>query len=393
VLFPDSYAQTTEWVRSSAEESQAMLAACQQQLQQLVDEDEQFQQLAAGIKVRLLQCSELAVGVLVSGPPGSRPHASCTPAAALQPPHRAPPACPPPLSPHLQVRARTKSMFSVMKKLLQLSSSEGRGKTRADIYDLHGLRAVVQPRADLPSGQAEQLAEQACFRLQQLAEAVWPPLQQRYKDYITSPKANGYRSLHLTLAATAGQGAGAGSSGSNGSSAEEDELTSRLNSNSRASSSSSASGGAGGGPGAAPRQQHAWRAWQPGPLYVELQIRTQLMDEQAELGAAAHAGYKGGLEARQAQQLQSWTQELQRRLLQQPQRKLRLPAPAAAGCLPAPEAAGPSPSPSPPGGGPNAELQAAQAAAEELFRHLDRDGDGRLSLGELQLVGGRAPAA
>jgi hypothetical protein len=277
-------------------------------------------------------------------------------------------------------------MFSVMKKLLQLSGSAGRGKTRADIYDLHGLRAVVQPRQDLPPQQAEALAQRACYRLQQLAEALWPPLEQRSKDYIARPKPNGYRSIHLTLAASAEEqpGADAPSSSSSSSSPgaeEEDQLSSRLNSNARASSS-----GGGGGGYEAPlqeQQQRGWgaAAWQPGPVFVELQIRTQLMDEQAELGAAAHAGYKGGLDARQAQQLQSWTHELQRRLLQQPQQKLQLPAPSGPG-LPAaagaPGAAGCS----------DAELQAAQAAAEGLFRHLDRDGDGRLSLDELQLVGG-----
>lgn len=270
-----------------------------------------------------------------------------------------------------QIRARTKSMFSVMKKLLQLSSAQGRGKTRQDIYDLHGLRAVVQPRTDLPPEQAEQAAQQACYRLQQLAEMVWAPLQQRSKDYISRPKANGYRSMHLTLAVPSEQ-ASAGSSSC--SSDEEEQLASRINSNSQASSSSSNSSSSG---AAQQQQQPSYESWLSGPLYVELQIRTQLMDEQAEMGAAAHAGYKGGLDARQAQQLQSWTQELQRRLLLQPQQKLQLPVRPSTG-LPAAAAeaegeAGDDPA-------------AAWAAAEGLFRHLDRDGDGRLSLTELQLV-------
>lgn len=67
VLFPDSYAQTTEWVRSSAEESRAVLGRCQQRLQQLAAQDQQFQQLAAGVKVRstghaaLLRCQATQV--------------------------------------------------------------------------------------------------------------------------------------------------------------------------------------------------------------------------------------------------------------------------------------------------------------------------------------------
>jgi GTP pyrophosphokinase len=276
----------------------------------------------------------------------------------------------------VQIRARTKSMFSVMKKLLQLSSAQGRGKTRQDIYDLHGLRAVVQPRTDLPPEQAEQAAQQACYRLQQLAEMVWAPLQQRSKDYISQPKANGYRSMHLTLAVPSEQ---ASASSSSCSSDEEEQLASRINSNSQASSSSSSSSKA-----AQQQQQPNYESWLSGPLYVELQIRTQLMDEQAEMGAAAHAGYKGGLDARQAQQLQSWTQELQRRLLLQPQQKLQLPVRPISG-LPAAAAEAAE-------GEAGSDPAAAWAAAEGLFRHLDRDGDGRLSLNELQLVSVWKPA-
>ncbi len=40
-----------------------------------------------------------------------------------------------------------------MKKLLRLEDLSKGGRQREDIYDVLGLRAVVQPRADLPLAQ------------------------------------------------------------------------------------------------------------------------------------------------------------------------------------------------------------------------------------------------
>ena len=83
------------------------------------------------------------------------------------------------------------------------------------------------------------------------------------------------------------------------------------------------------------------------------------MHEAAEMGAAAHAAYKGGLAASQARQLRAWTDA--RRLLAE-----RSDAAAAAATAQQ--------------GGP----EAGAAAAEVLFRHLDLNGDGRISLCELR---------
>jgi hypothetical protein len=40
---------------------------------------------------------------------------------------------------------------------------------------------------------------QACYRVGEIARELWEPIAHRDKDYIATPKANGYRSLHLTL--------------------------------------------------------------------------------------------------------------------------------------------------------------------------------------------------
>lgn len=49
-----------------------------------------------------------------------------------------------------QVRARTKSLFSIMKKLLRLEDLSKGGRSKEEIFDVLGMRAIVQPRQDLP---------------------------------------------------------------------------------------------------------------------------------------------------------------------------------------------------------------------------------------------------
>ena len=49
-----------------------------------------------------------------------------------------------------QIRARTKSLFSIMKKLLWLDDLSQGGRDKEDIYDILGMRVIVQPREDLP---------------------------------------------------------------------------------------------------------------------------------------------------------------------------------------------------------------------------------------------------
>ena len=60
----------------------------------------------------------------------------------------------------LQLHGRTKSLFSTMKKLLGLGHMTRGGREREQVFDLVGIRAVVQQRADLPHDTAEQAAVQ-----------------------------------------------------------------------------------------------------------------------------------------------------------------------------------------------------------------------------------------
>lgn len=101
--------------------------------------------------------------------------------------------------------------------------------------------------------------------MREIAHALWPALVGRSKDYIANPKANGYQSLHSAvlvpsvLVDLSDLGQGEAEAG----------------------------------------------------VAVELQIRTSAMHARAESGQAAHAAYKGGLDAAQMQHLRLWTGALQ----------------------------------------------------------------------------------
>ena len=53
-----------------------------------------------------------------------------------------------------QLHGRTKSLFSAMRKILRLGDMAAGGRRLEQLHDLLGLRAIVQPRTDLPEDQA-----------------------------------------------------------------------------------------------------------------------------------------------------------------------------------------------------------------------------------------------
>jgi GTP pyrophosphokinase len=79
-----------------------------------------------------------------------------------------------------QIDGRVKSIYSLYKKLQKV------GGNIDDIYDLIALRIIVSSSED-------------CYRVLGILHQLYQPMLARIKDYIASPKPNGYQSLHTTV--------------------------------------------------------------------------------------------------------------------------------------------------------------------------------------------------
>jgi len=81
---------------------------------------------------------------------------------------------------HVHVDYRQKHLYSLWKKLKKYDMDIGK------IYDILALRVMVDSVAD-------------CYHVLGIIHGTWTPLPNRFKDYIATPKLNGYRSLHTTI--------------------------------------------------------------------------------------------------------------------------------------------------------------------------------------------------
>ena len=114
----------------------------------------------------------------------------------------------------VDVKGRQKAPYSIWKKM------ERRSIAFEQLSDIYGFRILVDTVA-------------GCYAAVGVAHTTWPAVPGRFKDYISTPKQNDYRSIHTTVIG-------------------------------------------------------------PGSQRVELQIRTHEMHEIAEYGIAAHTIYKDG---------------------------------------------------------------------------------------------------
>ncbi len=86
----------------------------------------------------------------------------------------------------VEITGRPKNLWSIRKKMT------GRAKPFEEIYDLLAVRVLVNTVAE-------------CYHVLGLIHHRWTPLQERIKDYIASPKSNGYQSVHTTVFGPGGQ--------------------------------------------------------------------------------------------------------------------------------------------------------------------------------------------
>ncbi|AKQ46077.1 MFS transporter [Rufibacter radiotolerans] len=130
-----------------------------------------------------------------------------------------------------EVKGRPKSIYSILKKMKK------QNVTFEEIYDLFAIRIIL----NVPYEQEKP----ACWRVYSIVTDFYQPNPDRLRDWISTPKANGYEALHTTVMSKTGQ-------------------------------------------------------------WVEVQIRTKRMDDIAERGYAAHWKYKTGVPSAAESGLDNW---------------------------------------------------------------------------------------
>lgn len=135
--------------------------------------------------------------------------------------------------PEAAMKSRVKSVYGIYRKMFM------QNRDFEEIYDVYAVRIILDTVAE-------------CYNALGVIHDMYHPLPNRFKDYISTPKPNGYQSLHTTVIGHEG-------------------------------------------------------------IPFEVQIRTREMDQMAEYGVAAHWKYKAGIQGNSRDKLEerlAWVRQL-----------------------------------------------------------------------------------
>ncbi|XP_062211215.1 putative GTP diphosphokinase RSH1, chloroplastic [Phragmites australis] len=91
-----------------------------------------------------------------------------------------------------EVRSVYKELYSIYKTSLKSKSSIN------EVNQVAQLRIIIKPKSCNGVGPLC-TAQQICYHVLGLVHGIWTPIPQAVKDYIATPKPNGYQSLHTTV--------------------------------------------------------------------------------------------------------------------------------------------------------------------------------------------------
>jgi GTP pyrophosphokinase len=137
------------------------------------------------------------------------------------------------------INSRFKSVYSIWRKM------QSKNVPFEEVYDLFAIRIVFKPNNNLPE-------RTQCWAIYSLITEIYRPKLERLRDWVGTPKANGYEALHCTLMG-------------------------------------------------------------PGGVWVEVQIKTERMDDIAERGIAAHWKYK--MSGQSKKEFDNWLQQVRENLM------------------------------------------------------------------------------
>ncbi|MFP4367067.1 MAG: RelA/SpoT family protein [Bacteroidales bacterium] len=84
------------------------------------------------------------------------------------------------------ISGRPKSIFSIYNKM------EAKKVKFEEIYDLFAIRVVFEPNPNIPE-------KVQCWNIYSLITDIYMPKPERIRDWVSTPKANGYEALHGTV--------------------------------------------------------------------------------------------------------------------------------------------------------------------------------------------------